>query len=176
MSQKILIVIDMQNDFVGGVLGNEETRAVADRVVDAVNHFDGDILFTKDTHSVDYLRTQEGKYLPVEHCIEGTEGWELIEPLKRMQREKHAAVYTKGTFGCISLAKALCERNERERIEEIILIGVCTDICVVSNALLIKAHLPEVMVSCRADCCAGVTPEKHAAALETMRSCQVNVI
>lgn len=176
MENKYLIVVDMQKDFVTGALGSAEARAIVPAVVEKLDSFDGTILFTKDTHHADYLTTQEGKNLPVEHCIEGSEGWELISELQRFADARGTgSVYKKETFGSVALAESLREENEKQPISSIELIGVCTDICVVSNALLIKAYLPEVPVLVNAACCAGVTPEKHEAALETMRSCQITV-
>ena len=175
MSRKYLIVVDMQEDFVYGSLGSPEAREIVPAVVEMVKGFGGTVLFTKDTHQNNYLDTQEGKFLPVPHCINLTKGWELIEPLKIIQQEKQYPVYVKGTFGCTSLAMDLQAEHSKQEIESIELIGVCTDICVVSNALLLKAYLPEVPVIVHASCCAGVTPQKHEAALETMRSCQITV-
>ena len=176
MENKYLIIVDMQKDFVMGALGSAEARAIVSAVVEKLDSFDGTILFTKDTHHADYLTTQEGKNLPVEHCIEGSEGWELIPELQRLADARGTgSVYKKETFGSLALAESLREENEKQPISSIELIGVCTDICVVSNALLIKAYLPEVPVMVDAACCAGVTPEKHEAALETMRSCQITV-
>ncbi len=176
MENKYLIIVDMQKDFVTGALGSAEARAIVPAVVEKLDSFDGTILFTKDTHHADYLTTQEGKNLPVEHCIEGSEGWELISELQRFADARGTgSVYKKEAFGSVALAEALRAENEKKPISSIELIGVCTDICVVSNALLIKAYLPEVPVLVNAACCAGVTPEKHEAALETMRSCQITV-
>ena len=176
MENKYLIVVDMQKDFVTGALGSAEARAIVPAVVEKLDSFEGTILFTKDTHHADYLTTQEGKNLPVEHCIEGSDGWELIPELQRFADSRGTGcVYKKETFGSLALAEALREENKKKPISSVELIGVCTDICVVSNALLIKAYLPEVPVLVDAACCAGVTPEKHEAALETMRSCQIAV-
>ena len=176
MENKYLIVVDMQKDFVTGALGSAEARAIVPAVVEKLDSFDGTILFTKDTHHADYLTTQEGKNLPVEHCIEGSGGWELIPELQRFADARgNGCDYKKEAFGSVELAEALRAENEKKPISSIELIGVCTDICVVSNALLIKAYLPEVPVLVNAACCAGVTPEKHEAALETMRSCQITV-
>lgn len=175
MSRKYLIVVDMQEDFVYGALGSPEAREIVPAVVEMVKGFDGTVLFTKDTHQNNYLDTQEGKFLPVPHCINLTKGWELIEPLELIQQEKQYPVYVKGTFGCTNLAMDLHAEHSKQEIESIELIGVCTDICVVSNALLLKAYLPEVPIIVHTGCCAGVTPQKHEAALETMRSCQITI-
>lgn len=175
MTEKVLIVVDMQKDFVDGVLGTKEAQAIVPAVVEKIKSFDGTVIYTRDTHQSDYMETQEGKKLPVPHCIEGSEGWELIEPLDKLQKQAGAVIYDKPTFGSVALADDLKKEYDKGVIKEVELIGVCTDICVVSNALLIKANMPELTVKLDASCCAGVTVEKHEAALETMRSCQVEV-
>ena len=167
--KRVLIVVDMQVDFVNGALGTAEAEAIVPKVVEKVRGFDGEVIFTQDTHPQNYLETQEGRHLPVAHCIEGTEGWRLIPALRPLAEGRR--VVQKPTFGSRALAEALAA----EDIESIELIGLCTDICVVSNALLLKAFMPEVPVSVDAACCAGVTPERHAAALDTMRSCQIGI-
>ena len=173
---KILVVVDMQNDFIDGALGTKEAVAIVPAVLKKIKEFQGKVIFTLDTHPEDYMNTQEGKNLPVRHCIKGTDGWKLPEEIDRLRSEKNADVYEKPTFGSKKLAFDLEELNKTEKIESIELIGLCTDICVVSNALMIKAFLPEVEISVDESCMAGVTPEKHEAALETMRSCQIKVI
>ena len=170
--KKYLIVIDMQKDFVDGALGTKEAEAIVSAILDKVNSFDGEVIFTKDTHFEDYLTTSEGAMLPVEHCIKGTEGWQLLPLLEKYCTENNCKVYEKLTFGSVELAQDMLAEQTIESIE---LIGLCTDICVVSNALILKAFLPEVTIKVDSACCAGVTPEKHAAALETMRSCQICV-
>ena len=155
--RKILVVIDMQRDFIDGALGTAEARAIVPAVIEKIKGYAPENVFaTRDTHGEDYLNTQEGHYLPVKHCIRGTAGWELDEEIAALIPKDH--IFDKGTFGSTELAAAVKE---------------LTDICVVSNALLLKASLPEVKISVDPACCAGVTPEKHAAALETLRSCQV---
>lgn len=176
MAKKYLIVVDMQKDFVNGVLGTGEAEAILPAVVEKVRNFDGEVIFTRDTHFENYLSTGEGKLLPVEHCIKGTEGWELMEELEAYRTANNCATYDKLTFGSKELAQDLLKLYEEQAIETIEFIGLCTDICVVSNVLMTKAFLPEVEIKVDAACCAGVTPEKHAAALETMRSCQIVVI
>ena len=171
--RKILVVIDMQNDFVDGSLGTAEAEAIVENVKQKIRTYaPEDVFATMDTHSEDYMNTQEGENLPVMHCIKGTEGWEIRSDIAALMPE--ASIYEKPTFGSTRLASDLADiaREEEIRIE---LIGLCTDICVVSNALLLKAMMPEVEISVDASCCAGVTPEKHLAALETMRSCQIQV-
>lgn len=175
MSRKYLVVIDMQEDFVYGPLGSPEARTIVPAVVGKVKNFEGTVLFTRDSHQNNYLDTQEGKFLPVPHCINLSNGWEFIEPLETIKSKGKYQIYAKNTFGCVNLAIDLQAEHAKQEIESVELIGVCTDICVVSNALLLKAYLPEVPIIVHADCCAGVTQEKHEAALETMRSCQIIV-
>lgn len=176
MGNKYLIVIDMQNDFVDGALGTPEAQTIADAVVEEAKSFDGTVAFTLDTHGEDYLSSQEGANLPVPHCIKGTPGWQLIPALDSVAHERNARIFEKPTFGSTDLAAWLQAENATNPIESIELVGVCTDICVVSNALLIKAVLPEVPLVVDAALCAGVTPAAHEAALATMRSCQVQVL
>jgi nicotinamidase-related amidase len=171
MSKK-LIVIDMQNDFIDMALGTPDAVSILEAVKDKIRSYPvSDVIATMDTHAADYLQTQEGQFLPVEHCIYGSEGWQLhpeIAPLL-----EGATIYEKPTFGSMELAADLKAMEEDLELE---LIGLCTDICVVSNALLLKAAMPEVPITVDAACCAGVTVEKHLAALETMRSCQIQVV
>lgn len=177
MENNYLIVVDMQKDFVTGSLGSPEAVAIVPAVVQKTSSFPGTVLFTKDTHGADYSSTQEGQNLPVPHCIKGTDGWELIPELASFVVSKEETpVFEKGSFGSPELALWLLASHKQNPISSITLIGVCTDICVVSNALLIKAFLPEVPIHVDASCCAGVTKEKHEAALETMRSCQIDII
>ena len=164
--KKTLIVVDMQKDFIDGALGTKEAVAIVANVKNKIAEYraNGDeIIFTRDTHQADYLNTNEGKHLPVVHCVEGTEGWQIPEELQ----VPDAVYINKPTFGYL---------NWKEYdLEDVELVGLCTDICVVSNALLIKALYPEIKVSVDASCCAGVTPESHEAALLTMKMCQVEV-
>lgn len=172
--RKILVVVDMQNDFIDGSLGTPEAVAIVENVKDKIRSYDkSDIFVTMDTHAPNYLETQEGKNLPVEHCIKGTDGWKVRPDIDELLQG--AAVYEKPTFGSVKLAEDISKIAAAEDIE-IELIGLCTDICVVSNALLLKANMPEVKVSVDPACCAGVTPESHEAALKTMQMCQVNVL
>ncbi len=171
--RKILVVIDMQNDFIDGALGTKEAEAIVENVKEKIRSYpQKDVYATMDTHTQDYMNTQEGKYLPVPHCIRGTQGWEIRPDIDALLTDAHR--YEKPTFGSIGLAADLTVLSAKEEIE-LELIGLCTDICVVSNALLLKAYMPEVKISVDASCCAGVTPEKHEAALETMRSCQIQI-
>ncbi len=173
--EKILVVVDMQKDFVDGALGTQEAQAIVDNVVKKIESFDGAIYVTYDTHFEDYMETSEGKNLPVVHCVRDTDGWKLNEKVQAALSKKEA--YTeieKITFGSIDLPFVLTEENEMDNAE-VELIGLCTDICVVSNALILKANFPDIDIIVDSSCCAGVTPEKHEAALETMRSCQIIV-
>ena len=171
--RKILIVIDMQNDFIDAALGTKEAIAIVDAVKEKIAAYPTDNIYaTMDTHSDNYLDTQEGANLPVKHCIKGSEGWQIRPDIAELLDGAH--IYQKPTFGSTALAADLKALSEKEEIE-IELVGLCTDICVVSNALLLKAFMPEVRISADASCCAGVTPEKHLAALETMRSCQSHI-
>ena len=171
--RKLLIVIDMQNDFIDGALGTPEACAIVPAVCEKIRAWpSADVLATMDTHGENYMQTQEGRYLPVPHCIRGTEGWQLRPEIKELLQG--ARIFEKPTFGSVDLAGAVKALSEQEDLE-LELVGLCTDICVVSNALLLKAVIPEVTIRVDAACCAGVTPEKHRAALETMRSCQIAV-
>lgn len=173
--KKILIVVDMQNDFIDGALGTKEAVGIVDGVASKIAGFDGRILATLDTHHENYLETAEGKKLPVPHCISGTHGWLLHEKVLYALSDKDYRTIEKPTFGSVALVEELCRLREKEEIEAE-LVGLCTDICVVSNALLLKAHFPEMKISVDASCCAGVTPETHKAALETMKMCQIDII
>ncbi len=172
---RYLIVIDVQNDFVDGSLGTAEAQAMLPNLLAKVEKFDGQLIVTQDTHPKDYLDTQEGRNLPVPHCIEGTEGWRIVPALDELARAKGARYYTKPTFGSVELASDVRAAWESGELESVELCGLCTDICVISNALLIKAMAPELPVSVDASCSAGVTPQKHEAALEVLASCQVAV-
>ena len=172
--KKILVVIDMQNDFIDGALGTAEAVGIVDKVVKKIRNYPADCIYaTRDTHGEDYLETSEGRYLPVKHCIKGTMGWEIRKEVA--QTMPQALVIDKPTFGSEELAQRLLEESKGEEIE-IELAGLCTDICVVTNALLLKTKLPETKIKVDAACCAGVTPESHEAALLTMKMCQVEVV
>lgn len=173
--KKLLIVVDMQKDFVDGALGTAEAVTIVDNVVKKIENFDGDIIATYDTHPENYMDTQEGKNLPVPHCIKGTDGWALDAKVQAALDKKGFAAIEKPTFGSVDLPEYIKANYNPDEIE-IELIGLCTDICVVSNALLMKANFLETKVSVDASCCAGVTVESHNAALLTMKMCQVNVI
>lgn len=171
--RRLLLVIDMQNDFIDGALGTPEAEAIVDRVVKEIQQYpSADILATRDTHPENYLETQEGWHLPVVHCVKGTSGWELNDKIAAAL--KGAIVIDKPTFGSKELAERVVAFAQNDDLD-ITLVGLCTDICVVSNALLLKAFLPETPIRVIADCCAGVTPESHRAALDTMRMCQIQI-
>lgn len=178
---KILIIVDMQNDFITGSLGSKDAQAIIPNAVAKINELAPEdcIIFTRDTHhQADYLQSQEGRLLPLCHCVEGTKGWEIHDDIQNAadSSECHHKYYVnKPSFGSLELPAAV-NRAYSKTTTEIELIGLCTDICVVSNALILKAYFPETKITVDSSCCAGVTPEKHEAALETMRSCQINVI
>ena len=173
--EKILVVVDMQNDFVDGALGTKEAEGIVDHVVSKIKNFNGRIFVTLDTHGQDYLETAEGKKLPVPHCIKMTQGWLLNEKVFEALSGTDSKLIEKKTFGAKKLVKEIAKRKD-EGDMEIEFAGLCTDICVVSNALLVKAYFPEAKISVDAAGCAGVTPESHKAALETMKMCQIDVI
>lgn len=169
---EILIVVDMQNDFIDGALGTPEAVQIVPNVKKKIESFPGKILFTRDTHEDNYMTTQEGKNLPVPHCIRGTFGWEIRSELDALRQTE---AIDKVTFGSSALPNVLLEMNKNVPIDRITLIGLCTDICVISNAMVIKAFLPEVPIVVDASCCAGVTPATHKNALEAMKVCQITV-
>lgn len=175
---KILVVVDMQNDFISGALGSEQAKAILPYVCCKIIKWDGMIFATQDTHYADYLSTQEGRNLPVEHCVEGTPGWEIEMSVQASLAGKGGNVLcvNKPVFGSRALAEYLVGLSEEERIDEIELVGLCTDICVISNAMILRSFLPEVPITVDAKCCAGVTPESHATALQAMKACQIRII
>lgn len=166
----------MQNDFIDGSLGTAEAQAIVEGVAAKIREYEvGNVYATRDTHYADYLNTMEGKKLPVEHCIEGTEGWKLRAEIEQAMREKETVVVGKPTFGSYELVQQLMYRYLDEPCE-FEFVGLCTDICVVSNVLLLKAALPDAVIRVDANCCAGVTPESHEAALTTMKMCHIDVV
>lgn len=176
---KILVVVDMQNDFITGSLGTPEAQAIVPNVKKKIEEAvkDGDlIIYTRDTHMEDYLETKEGKKLPVEHCVYKTDGWKIQADLLAPPKYENAYIIDKFTFGSHELPTLIANSELAKSCSEIELVGLCTDICVVSNALLLKAAFYQTMeISVDATCCAGVTPESHEAALKTMEMCQINV-
>lgn len=182
--EKILVVVDMQNDFIDGKLGSKEAVEIVDEVAKKIENYiesDERIYFTKDTHSPEYLSTQEGVNLPVEHCIKNEFGWDFPEKIKTLfekieNKSKESILFEKGQFGSIELAQMLKNQITDTENTEIEIIGLCTDICVIVNAMLIKTYLPEVKLIVDSKCCAGVTPESHINALSAMKMCQIKVI
>ena len=180
---KVLVVVDMQKDFIDGALGTKEAAEIVGDVVRRIEESEGElILFTQDTHGEDYLQTSEGKKLPVVHCVKGTDGWKINENIIGAWRENKNTIvdaglrentFTKPVFGSVQLVEFL---QNRQGISSIEVLGVCTDICVVSNAIMLKNALPNVEINVNAKCCAGVTPQSHNEALNTMKMCQINII
>ncbi len=173
--KKFLIVVDIQKDFVDGALGTPDAVAIIDNAVSKIENFDGKIFVTFDTHFENYMDSAEGKKLPVPHCIKGTDGWKLNDKISAALINKGCTAVEKLTFGSVELPKLIAEEAGDDDFS-VELIGLCTDICVVSNALILKANFPEKEITVDASCCAGVTPETHSAALATMKMCQINVI
>jgi len=181
---KILTVIDAQVDFIDGCLGTRQARKAINKLLEFVWNFDGRIFATQDTHGENYLETMEGKILPVPHTIKGTEGWEFDSDLKDAFKSKEIPPYvvTKSTFGSLVLPDKIIDQmkeydlGDRGKNLHITIVGFCTDICVISNALILRAAFPDAEIEVVKDCCAGVTPEKHEAALNVMSSCQIRVV
>lgn len=167
---KVLIVVDMQNDFIDGALGTKEAVAIVSYVKEVVENFEGKVLFTRDTHYENYMETQEGMNLPVPHCIKGTDGWQICSVLEELRKTE---AIDKVTFGSKDLVDVL---KKEESIDEITFVGLCTDICVISNVMVVKAFYPEIPLIVDAKGCAGVTVSSHLNALEAMKMCQVKVI
>ncbi len=167
---KYLIIVDMQNDFISGSLGSEHAKAIVDKVENLIKNFKGEIVFTRDTHFENYLNTQEGKNLPVTHCLKDSEGWQICDQLKPYAK----TVIDKPTFGSIALPEFLKSFNSP--IEKIELCGLCTDICVISNAIILKANFPETPIAVHSCCSAGVTNESHQTALNAMKAVQIEII
>ena len=177
MGKKILIAVDLQKDFIDGTLGTKEAEAIVPAAAARIRELKeagAEVFATLDTHETDYMQTREGKRLPVPHCIRGTEGWQLNPAIREALGD--FTPVEKPTFGSVRLPEMIRERIGEETDVTIELLGLCTDICVVSNALLLKAAFPEAEIRVRSACCAGVTPEKHKAALETMASCQIDIL
>ena len=168
---KVLCVIDMQNDFIDGALGTSEAEAIVDNVRNKIQLYreNGDMLiFTRDTHYENYMETSEGKNLPVPHCIKGSHGWQISSALQ----VGDSVIIDKPTFGSIELSEHIAGLSDAQEIE---FVGLCTDICVISNVLVLKAKLPEAVISVDSSCCAGVTPESHNNALNAMKMCQIKI-
>lgn len=167
------MVIDCQNDFIDGVLGTDEARARVPNIAKFIRGFDGCVMATRDTHTEKYLETLEGKRLPIPHCIAETDGWKInSEITKALKTKRGVELFNKSSFGAFSYIRHMY----KSKIEEIVLVGFCTDICVISNALILRTTFQDVPITVVENCCAGTTPEKHKAALEVMESCQIDVI
>lgn len=173
--KKFLVVVDMQNDFVDGALGSQDAVAIVPGVAEEISFFDGEIIATYDTHFENYMESAEGKKLPVPHCIKGTDGWKLNAQVQAALDKKGYDAVEKITFGSVELPSVI-EKKAKGEDFSVELIGLCTDICVVSNALLLKASFPEKNISVKAECCAGVSSETHNAAIATMKCCQIDII
>lgn len=169
---KYLIVVDMQNDFIDGALGTDEAISIVPNVERKIKEFDGKVYFTRDTHFENYMESLEGSNLPVPHCIKGTHGWQIRKELDLLRKTDPI---DKLTFGSSELAKFLFAENELEPIESITFVGLCTDICVISNVFTVRSFLPEVRLIVDASCCAGVTPESHNTAIASMKTCQIQI-
>ena len=177
--KKLLIIIDMQNDFIDGSLANKDAQPIVEPITKLVGSWDGDIIFTRDTHLDNYLDTLEGKYLPIPHCILRTSGWDInpiISDAANSNEKCHIKYINKVSFGFFGWNDYLIYPNKEHIYDEIYICGTCTDICVVSNALILKSILTETPIKVYGNLCAGTTKEKHEAALEVMRSCQCEVI
>lgn len=170
-----LVIVDMQNDFVTGSLGSKEAQQIVENVKKKIQTFSGIVLYTRDTHMDNYLTTQEGKKLPVTHCIKNSTGWNIIDEIEELRIQANAVTFNKPTFGSLELAEFLKKENQKNFIESVELIGLCTDICVISNAILLKSVLLETEIKVDSSCCAGVTKESHNNALKAMQSCQISV-
>ena len=169
MSKKLLVVVDMQNDFVTGALANKDAEKIVSDINDKVKFFDGDVAFTRDTHFLNYMETQEGNKLPVPHCIWNTEGWQIVSGI---EVPANAKIFDKPTFGSINLATYIKDNQ----YDEVVFCGVCTGICVISNVALVKAFCPETKVIVLENLCACVTPESHKTAIEAMKTFQVDIV
>ena len=172
---KYLVVVDMQKDFIDGSLGTPEAQAVVPKVIEKIKNFPGTVVYTRDTHDEDYLDTLEGKKLPVVHCVVGTKGWEFQDDIQKLITENRSLVFDKNTFGSTQLVGCIRGIDRMAAIDEVILVGLCTDICVLANAILVRTGMPNTLVTVDASCCAGSTPEKHRNALEAMKSCQIDI-
>ena len=171
---KLLLVIDMQNDFINGSLGTKEAGAIIDKVAAKIDTWKGSIIATQDTHYAEsYLHSREGKYLPVEHCIQDSFGWQINSKIKKVLDKKYASIISKNYFASTFVIPELIKKLNVNHIE---IIGLCTDVCVISNALYLKSIFPELDIAVDSNCCAGVTPETHNAALQVMKMCQIDIL
>lgn len=173
---KILVVIDMQNDFITGALGTKEAESIVGGVLKKIEDFEGEVVYTRDTHSKDYLKSHEGKHLPIPHCIIGTEGWQLEKRIRTIKDERQSPVFDKPSFGSTRLLDFILDKAKDKELTEIEFVGVCTDICVITNILTIKTFLPEMKLTAHSKLMAGTTPENHKKALDILRLCHIDVI
>lgn len=174
--KKILVVIDMQKDFIYGVLGTKEAQLIVSKVVDKIKGFKGEVVYTRDTHDERYLQSQEGRNLPVVHCVKETQGWQLVDEVDKLANEGENKIFDKPAFGSMELVGYIEALYKTQKINEVEMIGVCTDICVISNAILVKSAMPEVKITVDSSCCAGVTEESHNNALKAMNMCHIEII
>ena len=173
--EKLLIVVDMQNDFINGLLGTSEAMAIVDKVMEKIKSFDGKIVYTKDSHTADYLNSREGKLLPIQHCRKGTDGWRLCPEIEKLFLDMQADCIEKVGFGACDLPEYI-NKKFPNGIDYVELVGLCTDACVLANAMLVRTFFPETEVVIDASCCAGITPQGHKTALDAMRTCQITII
>lgn len=171
----LLIVVDMQNDFISQALGTPQAQGIVTKVSEKIRAWEGPVFYTRDTHDQNYLNTSEGKKLPVSHCIRGEAGWELAPQISSCVKPEDR-IFDKPTFGSIALANTVSSMVQEGKISSVTLVGLCTDICVISNALLLKAYVPELSIAVDHSCCAGVTPESHENALKAMAMCQIDIL
>ena len=171
--QNILVVVDMQNDFVSGALSSKAAEEIVAPMKEKILSFDGKVIYTRDTHEKDYMSTEEGKNLPVPHCIKGTWGWEIVPSLKDI---RESMVIDKPTFGSTVLGEVLRGLDEKETVASVTLMGLCTDICVISNAMVAKAFLPNAHIIVDASLSRGVSDSSHRTALQAMKGCQIEII
>lgn len=169
-----LVVVDMQNDFISGTLGTEEAKHIVANVLRKIQSFDGIVVYTRDTHTKDYLKTREGKNLPILHCVKGSYGWELA-PVIETLRKSDSFTFDKPSFGSMELGRFLEQENMKHPVQSVEFVGLCTDICVISNVMIAKASVPEAEIIVDSSCCAGATVKGHEVALEAMRNCQVTI-
>ncbi len=173
---ELLVVVDMQKDFIDGALGTKEAQAIVKEVIKEIKGFSGKVVYTMDTHGEHYLDTQEGRNLPVIHCVKDSDGWQLEKEIQAIAKENKALIFEKPTFGSMELAQYVKQLSDKEKLTKVRVIGLCTDICVISNAMLMKAAVPELEIEVKESCCAGVTKESHNNALKAMKMCQIKVV
>ena len=174
--KRLLIVVDMQNDFVDGALGTKEAIAIVPKIVSKIQNFNGEVIYTRDTHDNNYQSTQEGKKLPVVHCVKDSKGWQLVDQINVLAQQANSRIFDKPAFGCPEMAQYVTKLYDDNKVDEVEFVGVCTDICVISNSIILKSNAPELRVIVDSSCCAGVTPESHDNALRAMAVCQMEIV